>query len=287
METRANFALIGAFTVAIVFAAFGFVYWFSGPSLTAQYKSYEIVFSGSVAGLSRGSAVQFNGLKVGEVTNLSIPEDDPSRVHALAQIAKTTPVKADTKARIEQSSLAGIPVVSLTGGTPDAPEPPIPRGQGYPRIEAERSQIQNLLENLQRFAVKASDAFEKVDRLIDANADSLQAAAKNLETLSKTLADNSKNIDKLLGGAADASARLDRLLAALDPKKVSAITNDLAGASANINRFSGTALRQYEQLAIDARKALDTLERATRSLEKNPQQLLFGPSAAIPNYQSR
>ena len=38
METRANFALIGAFTLAVVFAAFAFVFWFSGSGKTAQYR---------------------------------------------------------------------------------------------------------------------------------------------------------------------------------------------------------------------------------------------------------
>ena len=32
METRANYVLIGAFTLAVVLAGFGFVLWFSGPS---------------------------------------------------------------------------------------------------------------------------------------------------------------------------------------------------------------------------------------------------------------
>ena len=30
METRANYALIGLFTLLVVASAFGFVYWFSG-----------------------------------------------------------------------------------------------------------------------------------------------------------------------------------------------------------------------------------------------------------------
>ena len=64
METRANFALIGAFTLAVIAAAFGFVFWFSGPSKAARRVPYDIIFTGSVSGLSRGGGVTFNGLRL-------------------------------------------------------------------------------------------------------------------------------------------------------------------------------------------------------------------------------
>ncbi len=121
METRANFALIGASAIAVVFFAFVFVYRVLVPSQTAQLKVYELVVHGSVSGILKGSAVQFNGLKVGEVTNLAISDEDPSRVDVFISIDKKIPVKANTRARLEQTSLTGVPVVSLAGGTPGAP----------------------------------------------------------------------------------------------------------------------------------------------------------------------
>ena len=121
METRANYALIGAFTLAVVFAAFGFVYWFSGPSQSGKQDIYQIVFSGSVSGLSRGSSVLFNGLKVGEVTQLAISEQDPSRSTCWSSIDERTPVKTNTRARLEKRGFTGVADVLLVGGTPGAP----------------------------------------------------------------------------------------------------------------------------------------------------------------------
>ena len=294
METRANFALIGAFTIAVVVAAFSFVFWFSGPSQTAQYKTYELVFSGSVAGLSRGAAVLFNGLKVGEVTHLAISDDDPSRVDVLINIDKKTPVKTNTRARLETRGFTEVAEVSLAGGTPGAPDLVAVDSQRYPRIQAERSEIQNILESVQNLSSRATEVLNKVDRLLDANSASLTATVKNAETFTKALADNSGNVGELLSSVSDLArsfkpitARLDKVLAALDPKKIKSITGDIAGASANINRFSGTGLRQYEQLATDARKAVDTLDRAVKSLERDPQQVIFGPSPSMPEYQGR
>jgi phospholipid/cholesterol/gamma-HCH transport system substrate-binding protein len=55
METKANYVLIGAFTLAVIAGGFLFVLWFSGASKTAEHKTYRVVFTGSVSGLTRGS----------------------------------------------------------------------------------------------------------------------------------------------------------------------------------------------------------------------------------------
>ncbi len=46
METRANYALIGAFTLAVILAAFGFVFWFSEPSKATARRGFDVVFTG-------------------------------------------------------------------------------------------------------------------------------------------------------------------------------------------------------------------------------------------------
>jgi len=294
METRANYALIGAFTLAVVFGAFGFVYWFSGPSTTAQYKTYQIVFSGSVSGLTRGGAVEFDGLKVGEVTQLAISEEDPSRVDVLVSIDKKTPIKIDTKARLEQAGFTGVKTVALVGGTPRAPVLAAAPGQTYPRIEAESSDLQNIIDSVQRLSKKATEALDKVDRLLDANSGTISQTLKNAETFTKALADNSEDIGSAMHDLAAVGRslkpipeRLDKLLAAVDPKKLNSIATDIAGVSANLKAFSGKGLKQYEQLAVDARKTLETVERAVRSIEKNPQQVIFGPTPSLPEYKGR
>ena len=89
METRANYALIGIFTLAVVAAGFLFVLWFSGGDTGKGRQAVRIVFSGPVSGLSKGSVVTFNGLRVGEVTDLRLSSDDPRRVAAVIEIDRT------------------------------------------------------------------------------------------------------------------------------------------------------------------------------------------------------
>ena len=58
--------------LAVIAGAFLFVLWFSGLDRTADHQTYAVLFDGSVAGLSRGSAVQFIGIRVGEVTRSTL-----------------------------------------------------------------------------------------------------------------------------------------------------------------------------------------------------------------------
>jgi phospholipid/cholesterol/gamma-HCH transport system substrate-binding protein len=301
METRANYALIGAFTLAAAFAAFLFVYWFSGPSQIGRQETYQIVFPGSVSGLTRGASVLFNGVKVGEVTHLGISEQDPSRVDVLIKIDNRTPVKTDTRARLEFRGFTGVADVLLIGGTPGAPPLTAQEGQKYPQIQAHPSEFQNLLVNVQNLSTKAAELITKLDKLVDDGGPALMATLKNAETVSKSLADNSASIVSFIRDASDVAqsmkpvaARLDKVLAAadqtikaIDPKQIKAITGNIAGASERINRFAATGLREYEQLAVDGRKAIGTFDRTLRSVEKDPSQFIFGPSQSVPEYQGR
>ncbi|HEX8663274.1 MAG TPA: MlaD family protein, partial [Beijerinckiaceae bacterium] len=94
METRANYALIGVFTLAVIVTGFLFVYWFSGGDTGARRQPVRVVFSGSVSGLSKGSVVTFNGIRKGEVTKLDL--EDTSRVVAEIEVDKATPIRTDT-----------------------------------------------------------------------------------------------------------------------------------------------------------------------------------------------
>jgi phospholipid/cholesterol/gamma-HCH transport system substrate-binding protein len=302
METRANYALIGAFTLAILFAAFGFVFWFSGPSKVGRHKIYQIEFPGAVTGLAAGSSVLFNGLKVGEVTRLQISREDPSRVDVLVSVDDRTPVKTNTKARLETRGFTGVADLLLVGGTRGAPELTVSEGKEFPEIQAERSDMQNLMGNAQQLSTKAAEVLLKFDRFLDQNAEPLGETIKNARNFSKALSDNSQNVSNTLQDVAEIArqmkpvvARLDRFLAtgeqslkAIDPAKLKRITSDMASLAANLDKFSASGLKQYEALAIDGRKAINTLDRTLRSIERDPSQFIFGPSQAqtTPEYKA-
>jgi len=304
METRANYALIGVFTLAVIAAAFGFVLWFSGAEKPGGRTAYKIIFTGSISGLSDGGVVLFNGVRVGAVTKIDLLPQDPSRVFALIEVDAKVPVRADTKARLEYTGFTGVASVALTGGALDAP--PLPTSPQQPGvIVAERSEFQDLVASAQRVAIQASEFFTKTNRLIDDNSASITASVKNAEKFSDALAANSDGLKDFMGAIADLGKSIkpltakvdalagdaDKVVKAVNPDDVKTIVSDFASLSAkldkivtNINRFSGSGLRQYEALAVDGRKTLEQINQAVRSIENNPQQFLFGKSPQIPEY---
>src|SRR6267154_4396094 len=117
METRAPFVLIGAFVLAAIATVFGFVYWLNNTGGLGPRASYHVQFEGSVPGLLVGAAVLFNGIRVGEVSDLGLAPDNPRRVDATISVSATTPVRSDTKVGLEFQGLTGVPVIALEGGT--------------------------------------------------------------------------------------------------------------------------------------------------------------------------
>src|SRR6187399_1781646 len=120
METRAPYALIGLLVLAAIGAVFGFVYWLNNTGGLNKRTVYHVRFVNTVAGLLPGAAVLFNGIRVGEVTDLQLNSDDPRQITAKVAIATSTPVRPDTRAGLEFQGLTGVPVITLEGGTASA-----------------------------------------------------------------------------------------------------------------------------------------------------------------------
>src|SRR6266704_1927999 len=117
MEIRAPYVLIGAFVLAAILAVFGFVYWLNNTGGIGPRTNYHVQFQGPVPGLLVGAGVLFNGIRVGEVTQLGLAPDNARFVKATISVASATPVRADTKVGLEFQGLTGVPVIALEGGT--------------------------------------------------------------------------------------------------------------------------------------------------------------------------
>ncbi len=355
METRANYALIGALSLLIMGAALAFVAWFSGASKRGGLSTYQIVFSSSVSGLTRGSQVLFNGLKVGEVALIDLLPDNPSEVYALIEINSRIPVKKNTRARLEFQGLTGVASIALSGGTANS-EDLVGSKEAPAQIIAERSDFQNILETLQRLSSKTEGVLEHVDQLLGDNSASLAMTMKNVQSFSQALANSADDIQSFITSMNEIgrlakplavsldhiSTSLDARLDAVDPEQLKLLMansvafsaklntsadkldqvlgslNGLLSAdgsagligevgeatksirkladnldartkemSADLSKFTGPGLRQYEALASEGRKTLDELNRALRSMQKNPQQLLFGAKPSVPEYSGR
>jgi phospholipid/cholesterol/gamma-HCH transport system substrate-binding protein len=249
METRANYALIGAFTLVVIAAGFLFVYFISGTSRPAGLQTFKVEFTGSVSGLARGNWVLFNGLRIGEVKDVVLVPDDPSRVAATIEIDARVPVRTDTHAKLEYTGFTGVASIALLGGSHDTPPLGKSADGGPGIIIAERSDFQDLLETGRRAATQASDILEKANRLLDDSSGSISHSVKNVEKFSDALAANSDGVKQFLGAMSDVgkaigplSAKLatlaedtDNVVKAVDRDSVKSIVKDMASLSAKLN----------------------------------------------------
>ena len=121
METKANYVLIGAFTLITGLALLAFGLWAAKYSSDRTWQEYRVVFREAVTGLSVGSPVQYNGIAVGSITELNLVPDDPRQVVARIRLNSNTPVKTDTRAKLAITSLTGPSIIQLSGGTPQSP----------------------------------------------------------------------------------------------------------------------------------------------------------------------
>jgi phospholipid/cholesterol/gamma-HCH transport system substrate-binding protein len=275
METRANYALIGLFTLAVLTAAFGFVFWFSGKDAGAKLATYRIVFTGSVSGLSRGSQVLYNGLRVGEVTSIQLQPNDPGKVVARVEVDATTPMNVDTKARLEFQGLTGVASIQLSGGGPNSAKLESQEPGQPPVIYADRSDFQDLLESAQRLAKKADDVLGRADKLFADNQDSISRTVKNVETFSGALASNSEGVSRFLsstGNAADKiaslSVDLQKLTETVDRVVSSVNPDDVKNVVANLQQITSSVAGEKDRIAALVRDAATLASRLNDSSVK-------------------
>jgi phospholipid/cholesterol/gamma-HCH transport system substrate-binding protein len=187
METRAPFVIVGAFVLAAIMAVFGFVYWLQNTGGLGPRASYRVQFEGSVPGLLVGAAVLFNGIRVGEVTELGLAPGNPRGVNATISVAATTPMRADTKVGLEFQGLTGVPVIALEGGTLVA------KSGEVPTLVAEPGAGQGMTQ-------AARDALRKVDSVLSENAGALKDTIANFKVFSEGLARNTGKLDGIVAG---------------------------------------------------------------------------------------
>lgn len=270
METRANYVLIGAFTLAVIVAAFGFVFWFQNMGTAKTRIAYRIVFEGPVSGLRTGANVNFNGIRIGEVASVKI--DDPHNVVAMVKVERKAPVRKDTQITLEFQGLTGIASVSMKGGAVDAPEVE-PDEEGILTLNADLSAGQDFTES-------ARVVLSNVNRVITENQQSIKTAIKNVEAFSATLSENSKRIDSIMAGLEmmvnkDGKGEFQAAITSFKDLSDN-LDKRTADITTGVNKFTANGTKEISVLIADARKTLADISRAFTNLDKNPSRLLFG-----------
>src|SRR5215831_1361581 len=275
METRANYVLIGLFTLAVIAAAFGFVLWFQSLHTAKARSALRIVFEGPATGLRNGGNVNFNGIRVGEVVSVKL--DNPRRVVALAMVENSAPIRKDTLVGLEFQGLTGVAAISLKGGEEAAPPPPLDE-DGIPTLTADPNKLQDVTE-----AIRGT--LQNINKLVAENQESVKNSLKNLETFTTSLARNSERIDAVMAKFDGVMLKADGLMLKADNLMLG--LNTLAGGKDGGELFQAVkSIRELAEdfdkrsgaLMSDGRRTLGDISRAVNNFDRNPTRVLFGAS---------
>lgn len=311
METKANYVIIGAFTFAVAIAAVLFGLFAARYASDSAWSRYEIVFDESVIGLSDGSPVLFNGVNVGQVTELELNREDVRQVIVTIEIEADVPVREDTVAAIRLTGLTGASAIQLSGGSPDSPLLR-PEPDQETRIQTASSPLSRLLESSEGIIVTANQVLKQFDVLLrDANVERVDSTLSALERLSVALSAPDSALNRLLDNASEASESLpallsqitatatkfDRALTAVDEgliQDLPELKERLRGTLVNLESLSarldaivasnqhelsqigGVGMRQFSGGIEEIRSLVRDLSGLVRQIERNPARFLRG-----------
>lgn len=315
METKANHVLIGAFALVVITAAFGFVIWLAKIQIDQERAYYDIYFEESVSGLSVAGDVRYQGIKVGQVTDIQIAPARQGEVRVRIEVDAETPVKTDTVARLEYQGVTGVAFVQLTGGSDEAELLRVASADEIPVIQSQESAISALFAGAPELIDRAVILVSRLSELVsEENQQSITNLLNNFETVSDSVAGRSAEIEELIVNAnrmsadlAETSKNLNQLAARLD--KVAQSTDevvnedlknlladarsaarsiDAAGTELTllveesrpaVRDFSAGGLQQFSQFITEARTLVATLERLADRVESDPARFLLGTQA--------
>ncbi|MEO5565292.1 MAG: MlaD family protein [Luteimonas sp.] len=301
METKANYVLIGAFTLAMAVLLLAFGLWAAKYSSDRDWQEYLVVFTEPVTGLTEGSSVQYNGIAIGTVETLALDAKDPRRVIAKLKVKAEVPVKTDTRAKLSITGLTGVPFIQLTGGSPNARKLVSDDRDVIPVIITESSALQNIADTANRLVARMDQVLseENVQRIANtlANVESMTGAVAAQREDLRALIVNARASSEQLAATLKTTNRavddIDRELVDKLPALVSKLDSTLTrldsaagGANAVINEnraaihsFANDGLAQLGPTLSELRGLVRDLRRISDRLEGSPARYLLGRDA--------
>ncbi|WP_111411928.1 MlaD family protein [Billgrantia lactosivorans] len=296
METRAHHVVIGLFVVLAAVGGALFALWLNQNTRDQTYTEYEVLFNHGVSGLSEGNAVEYSGVRVGEVARLRLDPADPRNVLALIRVESQVPIRQDTRARLALANITGSMSIQLHGGAPASPLL-IAQGDTPPRITADQSPLSAMLSDSEELLGNVNRVLSRLEAVLsEDNVHNLERILANLERTTAQLASLgdapgrlSERLDEVSREAARALAAIRALadrtgdMLLVDARQVTAslartaqnletLLDDNQGALENGLR----GLQGLGPATLELRNALSSLNRLVRRLEESPRDFLLG-----------
>ena len=276
METKANYLMIGGFVLGVLALAFIFVFWMS--NFGGGGKRYTIVFESSVAGLTTGSSVGFNGIRVGEVQSFALDPQDARKVQVLVSVRDDTPVRENSRASIQSMGLTGGSGIQITPGTPDSPLLVASSEIPVPVISADAGSGQGVFEAGSAALNNANVFISKLNALLDQNEKSINTTMSNVEQFTSMLNEKRDDIGQTISDVKEGAESFKSLSDKLDVS----LGDNVDG----LTRQARESIQEFGSFMREGRRTAVTLNRILEKLEADPKGFLLGGNQ-VPEYTPR
>ncbi|HKA65691.1 MAG TPA: MlaD family protein [Methyloceanibacter sp.] len=268
--------MIGGFVLGVLALAFIFVFWMT--NLSGGGKRYFIVFDGSVAGLTTGSSVGFNGIKVGEVQSMQLDPADARKVQVLISVHADTPVRENSHAGMQSLGLTGGTGIQISAGTPDSPFLVASAENPIPVIAADRGGGQGLLDAAPAVMNNANALLLRLNDLVAENQESIHKTLTNVENVTTMLDQRKGDISKTITNVQEGAQSFKDLSGKLEVS--------LGDNLDSLTRTAKDSLQEFGNFMREGRRAAATLNSVLEKFEANPKSFLLGGSQ-VPEYNPR
>jgi phospholipid/cholesterol/gamma-HCH transport system substrate-binding protein len=314
METRSNYVMVGAVTLAMLAGLLLFTVWIAGLSGKAT-RCYDIYFAQGVSGLNKGTNVTFSGVPVGQITQISLLPARPEFVWVRIEVDSETPVLQGTTAEIHGVGFTGVSEIQLGGAVKGARRITQVGPQGCPVIPASSSGISALLNSAPELIDRIQRLTERLTELLsDRNQNAISDILENVDRTTKVLADRAPELADAIGDAriaardagvaaqkwgevADttnvilkenaqpAAENLEKAIASVQ-QAADNLDAMLADARPGVQNFSKSTMPEANRLIRDLRELTQSLKAVSERVEQNGIGGTLGPQK-LPDYEPR
>ena len=300
MENKVNYAVVGAFVLALGAALIAGVLWLAaGGNDKKKYEPFQAIVKESVAGLSIDAPVKYLGVDVGKVSAISIDPENTQQVLLKFLIDRGTPIKQDTEAVLKSQGLTGIAYVEINGGSAGSPPlvateaEPIPTIQSRPSLSARLENVAtSVLSNLDKMTTNLNGMLDDDNRLalktsLADTAALMRTLAGQRDALNASISDAARIARNTARASEKFSPAMDRVNASVDAieKMAKVVSRAGEGASRTVDtaetsmkQLNTETLPELERLLVELNQLAPSLRRLIEQTERTPTSLLLGGS---------
>jgi len=292
-NSNPNYFRLGLFVLAAIGVLITIILIFGSGQLFKKSFMIETYVKQSVTGLDAGAAVRFRGVKIGQVTSISLSGDVYEREVPMPERREyvvvrmqifgdkvqldhlETYLKDNLRARIKSMGITGVNYVELDFYSSASQYSPLAYtwSPEYPVVPSMPNQADEIISGIQ----KLIGALNGLD--VDGTQKKFDALLGNLN---KLMAGDGKDNAGLINSVKDLNVLLDRIAKVTDKDQLNILMRELVATMVSLRQTVTTVQGDTTATLENLRQASEQLNEFTRVASQSPSTLIWGePPARI------